>query len=506
MERLAFTAPDSPLFAPAAIAAKEDIRADPTVVRSRLVAIAEDQLQDARSNAPMGRGRLRLNFFPDADFSLLIDRKEVRSQSDFTLFARVEGLALGHCTLVVQDGKLTGNCSSPQGTYQVRWYSDGLHIVREIDQSKFPPEAEPIELPSTESGEGAEVESVTDPDPLKDGGVHPDEAVADDDGTIVDILVVYTPAARIASRNILGEIRLAIDETNQAYINSGALHRVRLVGTSEVSYTESGILCNDPNSDLTRLSGTSDGYMDNVHSLRDAYGADQVTLIVNTANSCGCAYFMTTVSTDFESAAFSVVRRDCSTGYFSFGHELGHNMSARHDCYVDPVLTPYNHVHGYVHLSTNPDLRWRTIMAYNNQCEDNGYYCNRIQYFSNPTVTYLGAPTGTTGTGCTANVQLTFANTDLTVSRFRDGFCYRTGFIERVLAHDDSYNPNNYIYIRPSATTGWYQYFITRDDNLAEQAVAAMRRRVDVRVRGNQSCFDNAYDFGGNIDYLIINP
>lgn len=493
------------LFDAAAPPAQADLGSDPTVLRSRFITINRGQLSDIAGAPQVGAGTLQLNFFADANFSMLVQRKEQRGRDEYTLFGHVDGVALAHCTLVVEGEKLTGNCSSPTGTYQVRYYSDGLHIVRQIDQSKFPPEAEPIEV-SQPAGDQTQMEPAPDPDPLRDGDVHPDGAVADDDGSIVDMLVVYTTTAKNASSNISGEIRLAIDETNQAYLNSGVPHRVRLVGTSEVSYTESGILCNDPNSDLTRLAGTTDGYMDNVHSLRNSYGADQVTLIVNTGNACGCAYFMNTVSSTFASSAFSVVRRDCATGYFSFGHELGHNMSARHDCYVDSALTPYNHVHGYVHLSTDPNQRWRTIMAYNDQCVANGYNCTRIQYFSNPSVSYLGAPTGTTGTGCAADVRQTFVNTDLTVSRFRDGFCYRSGMVERVAAYADSYSANNYIYVRPSALSSWYQYFRTTDDHLAEQAVAAMRRKIDVSLRGNQSCFDDAYDFGGDVDYLHISP
>jgi hypothetical protein len=388
--------------------------------------------------------------------------------------------------------------------YQIRYQSDGVHVVHEIDQSKFPPEAEPIEVST--SGSPAVEPAAPDPDPLKDGEVHQDGVATDDDGSIVDMLVVYTAAARNASANILGEIQLAIDETNQAYINSGITHRVRLVGTSEVSYTESGNFCGSSPSDLERLRSTNDGYMDNVHGLRNAYGADQVTLIVNTGNACGCAYFMSNVSTSFESNAFSVVRRDCATGYFSFGHELGHNMSAHHDCYVNTGTAPYAYNHGYVHLSSTPSQRWRTVMAYNNECQANGYNCTRIQYFSNPAVNYGGFPTGTSSGSCTANNRLTHVNTDLTVSRFRDGYCYLSGVVDRVTTYDDSYSLSNYVYIRPSELAGYYQYFRTTDDDMAASAVRAAQKKVEVSVRGEQSCFNNAYDYGGNLDYMLVNP
>jgi len=47
-------------------------------------------------------------------------------------------------------------------------------------------------------------------------------------------LVVYTDAAASASPGINAEIQLAIDETNQSYINSGINQRLRLVHQSKL--------------------------------------------------------------------------------------------------------------------------------------------------------------------------------------------------------------------------------------------------------------------------------
>lgn len=479
------------------------------VNRSRYVKIGADQLQAAADALPDGEAvqegskKLRLNFFTDVDYSVSINRKEIRTKDDYTLFGTIENVDFGHCTLVVQADKITGNCSSTLGMYQIRYVSDEVHVLNEIDQSRFPPEAGPIMVPGNAADADPLAEPAPDPDPLKDGGVHPDDALDADDGGVVDMLVVYTPAAASASSNIVGEIQLAISETNQAYLNSQIPHRVRLVGTSQISYTESNNFCTGSSSDLSRLRGTTDGYMDTVHSLRNSVRADQVTLIVETGDACGCAYYMDPVSSSFESDAFSVVRRDCSTGYFSFGHELGHNMSAHHDCYVHSGLTPYYYGHGYVNLSS----RWRTVMAYNTQCDDAGVYCTRIQYFSNPAVSYAGSPTGTSGaSGCQANNKLVHQNTDLTVSRFRDGICYASGTVERVTQYDDSYSSNSYVYLKPYPTSTYYQYFRTTDDNMASTAARAAAKKTDVAVRGGVSCLPGATDFGGVLDYIIVNP
>ena len=129
-----------------------------------------------------------------------------------------------------------------------------------------------------------------------------------------------------------GTVYLAMAETNQSYLNSDVNQRLRLAHVAEVSYTESGAF----DTDLTALQNGSDGTMDNVQTLRNTFAADTVSLITETGDACGLGYFMSSVSNGFESFAYSVVKRSCATGYFSFGHELGHNMGADHDAATAP--------------------------------------------------------------------------------------------------------------------------------------------------------------------------
>jgi hypothetical protein len=86
-------------------------------------------------------------------------------------------------------------------------------------------------------------------------------------------------------------------------------------------------------------------------------------------------------------------------------HECGHNMGLRHDWYVDISTTPCAHHHGYVNqtalnlgTSSPASSRWRTIMAYNDRCAIAGFDCARINFWSNPSMTYngdqLGSPIG----------------------------------------------------------------------------------------------------------------
>lgn len=383
---------------------------DPIVVRSRFVRVNFDLLlgEDGTPESLEPGSPLTLNLFEDAHFTALLDRVEQKSPDRFAWIGHLEGVALSQAILVVRDGLMAGNITMPGASYQVRYAGNGVHAVREIDQSAFPPEAEPIP-----------VDLVQEIPPKTADGPVPD------DGSTIDVLVVYTPAARSAvggTTAMENLIDLAVAETNTSYGNSGITQRLNLVHTAEVSYTEVSF-----STDLNRITNPSDGYIDNVHTLRDTYAADEVALIVNNTEYCGMAWLMTTVSTAFEDHAFAVIHYDCATGYYSFGHELGHNMGCRHDWYVDDNTTPYSYSHGYLNF---PDS-WRTVMAYNAECGARGGNCTRLQYWSNPDVMYggdpMGVPEGTSTScnegvinpNCDADNRKTLNNTAYTVANFR---------------------------------------------------------------------------------------
>jgi hypothetical protein len=177
-------------------------------------------------------------------------------------------------------------------------------------------------------------------------------------------------------------INLAVAETNTAYERSGVIPRLRLTHTEEVSYAET----DNFRTDLERLTNRSDGFMDNVHTLRNIHGADLVALIVEGTSLCGLAWLMTNESHGFEDSAFSVTERTCATGNYTFGHELAHNMGLQHDRADAPEDGVFPYSHGYVDVVH----RFRTIMG----VQTTPPCCTRIQNFSNPNVTFGGSPTG----------------------------------------------------------------------------------------------------------------
>jgi hypothetical protein len=179
-------------------------------------------------------------------------------------------------------------------------------------------------------------------------------------------------------------IALAVAEANQSYLNSKINIHLNLVDSFQVSYTERGKSFETILSDFVKLN--------DVTKHRDQSGADLAVLIMNQSAFCGLAdAIMADAST-----AFAIVHYDCATGYYSFAHELGHLMGARHNEQEDPG-TPRTYGHGYRHDGPSPG--WRTVMSY-----DCPAHCERLQYWSNPDIKYGTYSMGTTATNDNARV------------------------------------------------------------------------------------------------------
>ncbi len=218
----------------------------------------------------------------------------------------------------------------------------------------------------------------------------------------VDVMVVYTSAASTAwggTSQSNSYIATAITNFNTALSNSGITNAtINLVYSGVITYTESGNL----STDLSRLRTNADGYMDDVHTLRTTYGADLVSLVTSTpTNTCGLGYVNTSPTNYVATAGFSAVLYNCAVSNYSLAHEMGHNMGLRHDWFVDTSTTPCSNHHGYTNAiaitngtSATSAQKWRTIMAYNDECSNAGINCTRINRWANPAINYNTYPTG----------------------------------------------------------------------------------------------------------------
>ena len=386
-ESWAATSPPALFDAPAGVRAASPGIPSRATMRQRQVVTRLGLLTHPDGSPALGAGdRVELNLFGDANFSMTVT--DVSSHAGgLTWSGSLDGVDLGSAALAVYDGALVGQVSMPGAVYRIGYASDGTPVVEEIDQGAFPPEGHAV-VP-------AGADAVARDDEMPQGALDP--------ANQVDVMVLYTANARIRAGGTVAmraEVSLAIAATNQAYANNGLAQRLRLVHASEISIVET----NDFNADLNKLRTDA-----TVGWLRNAVRADVVSLLVDNgaaAAFCGLGYVLTTNSLAFAPLGFSVVERTCASANLSFPHELGHNMGGHHDPFVigtDPTLSAYSH--GFVDLVG----KFRTIMAYNAQCEP--FNCTRIPYFSTPNKTFNGRAIGAAATNDNSRTLSETANT-----------------------------------------------------------------------------------------------
>lgn len=228
--------------------------------------------------------------------------------------------------------------------------------------------------------------------------------LADTNG-ILDLMVVYTQQVEDA----LGSAEAAqlyiahgVDESNIILQNSGINLRLRAVHVTKMSNTAYV----DPNNLQTTLYEAANyngayAEFDSEQAYRYSIGADALVIVTypDSPDSCGIAFLNGDPS--FNAALeISVTELSCFVGYYSFIHELGHNLGSTHDASTGAVgLNAYSHGWCWEPSTatgcTNLDCR-RSVMAYGS-CVTETHSCTsctRFPYFSNPDVLESGTPTG----------------------------------------------------------------------------------------------------------------
>jgi len=117
---------------------------------------------------------------------------------------------------------------------------------------------------------------------------------------VIDVIVAYTRKAMSNYAEIERElVHLAIEETNRSFRLSNLGHiELRLVHTYRTDYVEEGAHFDH----VWRFADKGDGYMEEIHSLRDKHRADVAILVVDDPKGCGLA---TRVRADADDCAWS---------------------------------------------------------------------------------------------------------------------------------------------------------------------------------------------------------
>jgi hypothetical protein len=351
------------------------VAADPVNARIELVAARADAVHERqpslRLSLPGGIGveATQTSFQRmESGNSIWIGRIQLNTKKDDSGRLQPIDHVLNEAILVRSGEELWGTIRVAGELYRLQPVDKGAHALIEVDQLAFPPDEH----------EDAYKEMVSKSQPADFRSGSPlarPKAIS-----TIRVMVAFGPAARAAISNPQAAIDLAFAESNQALAATG----------TEIVFQQAGSIQNFSQAEstnystmLSRLTGLSDGFYDTIGSLRNTNTADIVAYVAPaSAGLCGQAAGIGTSNAN----AYFVMNPSCLSGNFTFVHEAGHVVGARHD--NDPTLTPFAYGHGFVITSQNR----RTVMAVNNgPCST----CTRIGAFSSPNFTIGGVPIGT---------------------------------------------------------------------------------------------------------------
>ncbi|MHC5003664.1 MAG: zinc-dependent metalloprotease family protein [Planctomycetota bacterium] len=321
---------------------------------------------DAASLARAAHGTRLVLPMPDgARVALSVERRRRPGPGRVTLSGPVVGSPAGRFVLAVNGSAVAGVVRlGVAGTFQVGGSGAALRVDR------------------VDAGGLAPCGGATDCGAPPAGGVAGDDDGCED-GSVIDVLVLFTTTARIAAGTLAAieaEIDMMMEDANVALASSDVPSELRLVLAWEVTIDESML-------NVTALINAADGVLDGVHLLRDAYAADLVAVVRSGAG--GVAAGLDSLDPANEAFAFSISGL-ASAPTLVLAHEIGHNLGACHaigdggGCDEDGgLLFPFSNGHRF---TGDSGAAYRTVMAYAPG--------ERIGHYSNPDVTVDGQPTG----------------------------------------------------------------------------------------------------------------
>jgi hypothetical protein len=434
----------------------------PHSLRRSFATLAIAQLRDNVMSKE--RGGLVLDLFPDVIVKADKSYVELRGDHHYSWFGHSQDNPDDAVILSVVDGKLAGIVMRDGDLFHIKALASDSYEITQVDQASFPAERDDEEIATSPRKMSRQKDALTKPlartevvgdsssleaNRINQQEIRPVElgtklyskkryiavedkytkffipvAVEDKSGdfsslfSTINIGVLTSAAVNYGGDypNISAEVQLAVDQANWAYASSDVQIQLNLTATASTQYQGSG----DATTDLKRLRVKTDSYMDSIHATRDSWSwkADIVTLVVNgfTGDMCGRGYtlFYGKNIQDWAEWGFNVVDIHCMTKNFTLTHEVGHNLGATHDWYVEPTTGcpagevdfgngcstpqvdpwgPSSFSHGYI----RHDLKRRTVMAYSRECKDLGYpspRCPKLLRFSDPGAVVWGGPLG----------------------------------------------------------------------------------------------------------------
>ena len=329
---------------------------------------------------------LNLTFFDDKHYTAEISKAEVNDAGRSVITAKILESDFGYAIITISEDTITISAKVPE--------LDEFFFASVKNGQAYLGQARLSEMAKDELPCG-----VLD---VPHNMIHTkvDECVSTNNNVVIDLLYVYTPAA----------VQWALNDWRVTDINH-LIDIVQATSNLVMANSETGIIFNtvhrhltnyveiDSWEDLDRFRQTNDGYMDEVHVLRNLYGADVMVFLAHISFTGGMAALLTDFEGfgEWDNYAASINRIQQASWSYTVVHEIGHNMGAHHH-------RDQNFQEGPNEWLANYSSGWRgqiqgvmrtSVMAYEaGAYYEDGLYGHRMPYFSTPLISINGTIIG----------------------------------------------------------------------------------------------------------------
>lgn len=230
-----------------------------------------------------------------------------------------------------------------------------------------------------------------------------------EDSITIDVMMVYTASAESYAasigrlQDINGLIVYAMNNSQFVIDNSKLNIELRLVYKHKTNYDEinDGVDSGDLLRRFTQNPSNRlfndpiyDGHMEEVHDLRNEYGADVMSLLVRVEDVGGIGWRLDNPGGE-EEFAFNLnrVQNVAALDDYTLIHEIGHNMGSAHSrTQQENPSTQGGGLFQYSAGYQDEANGFHTVMAYDRT--SNNVTLSEAPIFSSPDLTWQGKPTG----------------------------------------------------------------------------------------------------------------
>ncbi len=357
------------------------------------------QITDHQSIA-IGR-QITLSLFDDIIHTAMVVRKVTDINGVTTLSLKLDNYQYAHAYIAISSGSYLVTVDLPESHQKYSTQSSiyqSQHFMVQLDEATLENMSCGLDDDINAMGTGVSPlpnEPIEHQRDISLPGVCIDMPDSSDPANIT-LMIVYTAAAQawsdLYNNGIANSIGVTLAMANQVSVNNNLGINFLLTYSGLVDHTEQSM-----NADINILGG------DEVIDLRRDYGADLVALL-NYSPSYATTGLAVVLRSKYGNnrAAFSATQVNFAVYSYTFIHEIGHNMGARHNPYQATQPGP-NNWQNWPENTWSAGWRWlgsdnnyyADLMSYGNGSQyENGQPTLNIPYFSDPNFTHLGSPAG----------------------------------------------------------------------------------------------------------------